>query len=111
MVRANNRHDGFYDVVMTTINPYGAFVHSRSDWETSWDQQALFEELKKAREKGVAVVTMKTCSGGPYDYESNGKPTFPGAINWVIDQPVVDSAAVAMANFQEIEENAAILRS
>jgi len=108
LIKANNRYGGFYDVVMVTINPHGAFVHSNSGWETSWDKKALFYELGEARKKGVGVLAMKTCSGGPFAYDKTDKPTFPGAIRWVIDQPEVDCAVVAMANFKEIAENTGI---
>ncbi|NQU80648.1 MAG: aldo/keto reductase [Bacteroidetes bacterium] len=108
LIKANNRHGGFYDVVMVTINPHGAFVHSNSGGGGSWDQVALFTELREARENGVGVLAIKTCSGGPFAYDKADQPTFPGAIRWVIDQPEVDCAVVAMANFKEIAENTAI---
>ena len=108
LIKANNRQGGFYDVVMVTINPHGALVHSKTGWKTSWDQNALFTELREARKKGIGVLAMKTCSGGPFAYDKADQPTFPGAIRWVIDQPEVDCAVVAMANFNEIAENTAI---
>lgn len=108
LVKANNRRGGFYDVVMVTINPQGALVHSNTGWKTSWDQKALFSELREAREKGVGILAMKTCSGGPFAYDKADQPTFPGAIRWVIDQPEVDCAVVAMANYREITENTEI---
>ncbi len=108
LIKANNRHGGFYDVVMVTVNPHGALVHSKTGWKTSWDQNALFTELREARKKGVGILAMKTCSGGPFAYDKADQPTFPGAIRWVIDQPEVDCAVVAMANYKEIAENTAI---
>jgi aryl-alcohol dehydrogenase-like predicted oxidoreductase len=108
LINANNRHGGFYDVIMVTMNPHGAFVHSNSGWKTTWDQKALFAELKEARNKGVSILAMKTCSGGPFAYDKTDQPTFPGAIKWVIDQSEVDCAVVAMANFKEIAENTGI---
>lgn len=110
LIKANNRQ-GFYDVVMVPVNPHGAFVHSNSGWETSWDQEALFTELREARKNGVGVLAMKTCSGGPFAFDKQGQPTFPGAIRWVIDQPQVDCAVVAMANFKEIAEDTGIFES
>ena len=110
LIKANNRHGGFYDVVMVTINPHGTFVHSNSGRGSSWDQKALFAELGEARRKGVGVLAMKTCSGGPFADNKIDKPTFPGAIRWVIDQSEVDCAVVAMANFKEIAENTRILK-
>jgi len=108
LIKANNGREGFYDVVMVTINPHGEFVHSNSGRGSSWDQKALFYELKEARKKGVGILAMKTCSGGPFAYDKDDQPTFPGAIRWVIDQPEVDCAVVAMANYKEIEENTGI---
>ncbi|MCK4701688.1 MAG: aldo/keto reductase [Bacteroidales bacterium] len=108
LIKANNRHGGFYDVVMVTINPHGAFVHSMTGRKTSWDQKALFTELREARKKGVSVLAMKTCSGGPFAYDKADQPNLPGAIRWVIDQPEVDCAIVAMANYKEIAENTGI---
>ena len=108
LIKANNRHGGFYDIVMVTINPYGAFVHSNSGGGGSWDQVALFTELREAKKNGVGVLAMKTCSGGPFAYNKADQPTFPGAVHWVIDQPEVDCAVVAMSNYKEIAENTGI---
>ena len=95
---------------MVTINPHGAFVHSNSGGGSSWDQVALFTELREARTNGISVLAMKTCSGGPFAYNKPDQPTFPGAIHWVIDQPDVDCAVVAMANYKEIAENTEIFK-
>ena len=107
LVKANNRHR-FYDVVMVPVNHRGGFIHSNSGWESSWDQKALFTELSEARKKGVGILAMKTCSGGPFAYDKADQPTLPGAIRWVIDQPEVDCAVVAMANYKEIAEDTGI---
>lgn len=109
LVKANNRHR-FYDVVMVPVNHRGGFVHSNSGWESSWDQAALLTELQEARKNGIGVLAMKTCSGGPFAYDKPDQPTFPGAIRWAIDQPEVDCAVVAMANFNEIAEDTGIFK-
>ncbi len=107
LVKANNRHR-FYDVVMVPVNHRGGFIHSVSGWESSWDQKALFTELGEARKNGIGILAMKTCSGGPFAYDKADQPTLPGAIRWVIDQPEVDCAVVAMANYKEIAEDTGI---
>ena len=48
---------------------------------------------------------MKTCSGGPFASGSDTKPSFDKALRWILDQGKVHTLAVAMGNFQQIEEN------
>ena len=102
LLRENNR-DPFYDVVMVPFNPFGGFQHSQSDWSTSWDQDALIKEMKKAHKKGIAIVAMKTCSGGTYAFKEGYEPSYAGAVKWVRSQPFIDTTAVAMASFDEID--------
>ena len=97
--------DHFYDVVMIPFNPFGGFKHSQVDWSTSWDQQALIKAMKQAHQNGTGLVAMKTCSGGGYAYQKEGKPSFPGAVSWVRSQSFVDTTAVAMASYKEISEH------
>ena len=52
---------------------------------------------------------MKTCSAGPYKDDGDQEPSFGKAIHWVLDKPFIHSAAVAMANFTQINENANVL--
>jgi hypothetical protein len=104
VLRAANR-DHFFDVAMVPFNHAGAFEHSQSDWSTSWNQPALVEEMKKAHRNGTGMVAMKTCSGGTYSYKKKGKPTYRGAVQWVLEHDFIDTTAVAMANFREIDEH------
>ncbi|MBS3770999.1 MAG: aldo/keto reductase [Bacteroidales bacterium] len=102
LLREQNR-DPFYDVVMVPFNPFGGFQHSQSDWSTSWDQEALIAEMKKAHAKGTAVVAMKTCSGGKHAFKKGEEPSYSGAVQWVRSQGYVHTTAVAMASFEEID--------
>jgi predicted aldo/keto reductase-like oxidoreductase len=97
--------DHFFDVVMVPFNPFGAFKHSESGWSTSWDQQALIAEMKKAHSNGTGIVAMKTCSGGTYAFGKQNKPSYPGAVEWVLSHEFIDTTAIAMANFKEIREH------
>lgn len=97
--------DHFFDVAMVPFNPSGGFKHSRSDWSTSWDQDALTREMKTAHQHGTGIVAMKTCSGGPYAYGKNSEASLPGAVKWVLSNNFVDTTAVAMANFNEIKSH------
>jgi len=98
----------FYDVVMVAYNHKGSFVHSESGYFSAFDRKGIERELKKAYKNNMGVIAMKTCSGGPYA-TGNHEPAFSGAVKWVIDQPFVHAAAVAMANFEEIQEHAGLI--
>ena len=95
----------FYDVIMATYNHAGMFVHSNSGHKSEYDQKALESELQTAHKNGIGVIAMKTCSGGPCSSQGNEEANFGKAVKWVLEKPYIDSAAVAMANFDEIQEN------
>lgn len=105
MKMANKDH--FFDVIMVPFNPFGAFQHSQSDWSTSWDQEALVKEMKKAHANGTGIVPMKTCSGGPYAFNKDQETSYAGAVKWVRSHDFVATTAVAMVNFEEIKEHTA----
>ncbi len=100
---------GFYDVIMATYNHAGMFVHSNSGHKSEYDQKDVESELQAAYKNGIGVIAMKTCSGGPYSAHSDEKASFGEAVKWVLEKPWVHSAAVAMANFDEIQENTSIM--
>jgi aryl-alcohol dehydrogenase-like predicted oxidoreductase len=108
MLRAAIR-EKFYEVVMIPYNHRGAYVHSNSGRTGEWKQDELETELKKARALGMGLIAMKTCSGGPCPPKNGGKPDFPNAVRWVFDRNQVDGMAVAIANFQQLEDNIKIL--
>ncbi|MBS3774910.1 MAG: aldo/keto reductase [Bacteroidales bacterium] len=97
--------DHFFDVAMVPFNPAGAFQHSQSDWSTSWNQPALVELMQKAHRNGMGIVAMKTCSGGPYALLKGDQASYSGAVRWVLEHDFVDTSAVAMASFREINEH------
>jgi hypothetical protein len=47
---------------------------------------------------------MKTCSGGPYPPSSGSAPSYLEAVKWVLQHKFVSSAAIAMANFEQVNE-------
>jgi predicted aldo/keto reductase-like oxidoreductase len=100
-----NNSNGFYDVIMGAFNHAGKFVHSRSGWSSSWDQEALISRLKTAREKNIGFVAMKTASGGPYSPDENTEGSYVEALRWILRHDFVATIAVAMSNFSEIDEN------
>jgi hypothetical protein len=62
-----------------------------------------------AKKRGVGMIGMKTCSGGPYAPDDNTDPSFENALRWVLAQDKVHTMAVAMGNFGQIEENRRVL--
>ncbi|MGQ9802179.1 MAG: aldo/keto reductase [Candidatus Saccharicenans sp.] len=104
LIRAENKVH-FYDVIMTTYNHKGAYVHMNSGRKSSWDQTALESELRAARERGVDLVAMKTCSGGPYAPSPEVRPSYVEALRWIRSRNLIHSMAVAMANHEQIREN------
>ena len=104
LIRKNNEI-AFYDVVMCPFNHKGSYTHSRSSRYSEWDQPALTEQLKIANDKCIVIVAMKTTSGGPFQPDGKEDATFEDALRWVIHHDFICSAAVGMANFEEIAEN------
>jgi hypothetical protein len=61
--------------------------------------------MKTAHQNGTGIVAMKTCSGGKYSSKKGTPPNYPDAVKWVLSQDFVDTSAVAMANFDEIDQH------
>ncbi|MFH1943127.1 MAG: aldo/keto reductase [bacterium] len=95
----------FYDTMMVTFNHKGSYVHSLTGNYSEWDQPALEKELQKAAENNLGIVAMKTCSAGPCSLDGESKPSYEAALRWIRNHSFIHSMAVAMANFDEIEEN------
>jgi aryl-alcohol dehydrogenase-like predicted oxidoreductase len=101
----------FYDVYMVTYNYKGAYIHSNTGHHASYDQEGVENALKKAFQENIGIVGMKTCSAGPYAPDAGSKPTFGKAVQWVTDRPFVHTSAVAMANFDQIQEDTEFLKT
>ncbi len=108
MLQASNKKK-FYEVIMVPYNHKGSYIHMNSGSYSEWNQPALEIEMDKAKKRGVGMIAMKTCSGGPYASDENTKPSFEQALRWVLAQDKVHTMAVAMGNFEEIEENRRVL--
>jgi predicted aldo/keto reductase-like oxidoreductase len=70
-----------------------------------WDQPRNEIELKKAHKNGLGIIAMKTCSAGPFAFKGGQASSFHGALEWVLDHDFISTAAVAMSNREEIQEN------
>ena len=100
-----NNKEVFYDVLMVPFNPKGSFVHSVTGNYSEWDQKKLISVLSEAGEKGRGVIAMKTCSGGKYSLTPVSEPTFKDSVLWVLQHKFISSAAIAMANFEQVDEH------
>ena len=71
-------------------------------------QPELIRVVKKARAKGTGVVAMKTLMGARLHdmrpYERDGATFAQAALRWVLSGGLVDSAAISMTGFSEIDE-------
>jgi aryl-alcohol dehydrogenase-like predicted oxidoreductase len=104
-----NNSEMFYDTVMVPFNPKGSFIHSVNGRYSEWDQKRLISLLTEAGNKGVGVVAMKTCSGGKYSPSPEIEPSFREAVLWVLQHKFISSAAIAMANFEQVDEHSSLL--
>jgi len=105
ILKRNNR-EKFYDVIMHPFNFSGSFIHSLSGWSAKWDQDVLICELAEAARQGTAIIAMKTCSAGPYS-GGGESASYGKSVQWVLGHDFICSAAVAMANFEQVDEHTA----
>lgn len=60
--------------------------------------------------KGIGVIAMKTCSGGKYSPTADIEPSYKEAVLWVLRHKFISSAAIAMANFEQVDEHTSWLK-
>jgi predicted aldo/keto reductase-like oxidoreductase len=89
---------------MVPFNHKGAFTHSVNGSYAEWDQEKLIDLLNEVSEKGKGIIAMKTCSGGPYSPSPASVPNYREAVKWVLQHKFISSAAIAMANFEQVNE-------
>lgn len=104
-----NNREVVYDEIMVPFNPKGSFVHSVTGKYSEWDQERLIKILSEAGEKGIGVIAMKTCSGGKYAISAGNEPDFVQSVEWVVRHKYISSAAIAMANFEQVDEHIRLL--
>jgi aryl-alcohol dehydrogenase-like predicted oxidoreductase len=104
-----NNNELFYDVMMVPFNYKGSLVHSITGEFSEWDQNRLLSALTEAGNKGIGIMAMKTCSAGKYSPSPGTEPTYGEAVKWVLSHAFVSSAAVAMANFEQVNEYISLL--
>jgi aryl-alcohol dehydrogenase-like predicted oxidoreductase len=99
-----NNNEKFYNVMMIPFNHKGSFVHSVSGRYSEWDKEKQLTILKEAYKMGVGIIAMKTCSGGKYSPSPGIEPSYKEAVRWVLEKDFISSAAIAFANFEQIDE-------
>lgn len=106
-----NNSEAFYDVIMVPFNFKGSFVHSLTGNYSEWNQEKLISILTAAGNKGIGVIAMKTCSGGKYSPSPDIEPSYKESVLWVLKHKFISSAAIAMANFEQVDEHTAWLKA
>jgi aryl-alcohol dehydrogenase-like predicted oxidoreductase len=104
-----NNRELFYDVLMVPFNHKGSLIHSITGEFAEWDHNRLISVLTEAGKKGIGVIAMKTCSGDKYSPSADVEASYSEAVRWVISHPFISSAAVAMANYDQVNEHIAML--
>jgi predicted aldo/keto reductase-like oxidoreductase len=98
---------GFFDVILTSIN-YSMF-----------DDKVLLKSMENAAAKGIGLIAMKTQCKQPWyrKYESKkGQSFYDGPINhaallkWVLRHEFITTAVPGYVNFEELEEDFAVVR-
>jgi predicted aldo/keto reductase-like oxidoreductase len=108
-LHARNNKENFYDIIMVPFNHKGSFVHSLTGRYSEWDQEKLINILEEAHSKDTGIIAMKTCSGGKYSPSQDVTPGFSESVKWVLQKEYISAAAVAMANFEEVDEHLSLL--
>jgi aryl-alcohol dehydrogenase-like predicted oxidoreductase len=106
-----NNSEAFYDVIMVPFNFKGSFVHSVTGNYSEWNQEKLISILTVAGSKGTGIIAMKTCSGGKYSPSPDIEPSYKESVLWVLKHKFISSAAIAMANFEQVDEHTGWLKA
>ncbi len=85
-----------YDVILTAYN----FKQDHKD--------LLTKRIKEASKAGIGIVGMKSMAGGKLGKDAE-KMHFQAALKWVLKNPYVHTIIPGITNFNELEENMAIM--
>jgi hypothetical protein len=112
---------GQTDVILTTYNFAMRSVASTGPGNTTTAASDMTSAIRKAREAGVGIITMKALAGGTSRVQrgdrlygadqpslvkrlkEQGAPV--AAIKWVLRNPSVDTVIVCMTDHDQLEEN------
>lgn len=99
-----NNAEKHFNIMMVPFNYKGSFVHSSNGRYSEWDHEKQLTILKEAHDKGVGIIAMKTCSAGKYSPSPGIVPSYKEAVKWVLQRDFISAAAIAMANFEQVDE-------
>jgi uncharacterized protein len=89
---------GIYEVILTAYN----FKQDH--------KEELAKQIEKASKAGIGIVAMKTMAGGKLGKEAQ-KMQYQAALKWALRTPHVHTTIPGITNFQELEENLAIMEN
>ena len=100
----------FYDVCMVPYNHSGSYKHHYyKGVESEWDSEKQGKNISAAATKGIGIIAMKTCSAGPYKGPGQSIASYANGLKWILKNPHICSMAVAMASFEQVEEDTSVL--
>ncbi|MCE5346578.1 MAG: aldo/keto reductase [Bacteroidales bacterium] len=87
-----------WDVILTSYN----FMHTNIT--------ELNSAIRKANEKGIGIVAMKTLAGGGFFDKEKKKPiNTTAALKWVLSNPDIHTTIPGMTTFDQLDLNAKIM--
>jgi len=70
------------------------------------DPPEVADAIKRAREAGIGIVIMKSLKGvDKFKGRTSGPTPYQLALRWVLDKPYIDTVAVGMTSFAQLEED------
>jgi uncharacterized protein len=88
---------GYYDIVLTSYN----YLQEH--------EQDMRKALEEANEAGLGIIAMKTMAGGFKDKEKTQPVNCKAALKWALQNEHVHTSIPGMINFDELEENMAVM--
>ena len=88
----------FYDVILTVYN------------FKKHNQEAIKQSIAAASQKGLGIIAMKTQVRG-HDVSSLGLSPFQASLKWVLNDSHVTCAIPGMTNFNQLDENFAVMQN
>jgi predicted aldo/keto reductase-like oxidoreductase len=88
---------GFYDVVLTAIN----FTQDHND--------EILKAARRASEKGLGVIAMKTMAGGYLDKDRKKKVNAKAALKWVMQNDFFTTSIPGFTSFDQLDDSWSIM--
>ena len=89
---------GVYEVILTSYN----FKQDH--------KKDMTKAIEEAARSGIGIVAMKTMAGGKLGKDA-GEMQFAAALKWALKNPNIHTSIPGITNFQELEENLAVMEN